>query len=440
MIHRALWLQDNLADQYLECWKNDRLIRNKLAEEGVSSKDDKVRKHRLKAIQEVDWRDARGQVLDKLPFSLRYLVDGKDVLSDAWPPPGPRAFSAMLNTLQGCNLSVVGLCTGARTSEILSADDAPFGEADGRYHSRTFKLVDDLNGKTRDWPLHPVAVRALDIQRKIAGLVRPDGATRLWVVLKADQFTRLTDPNQTLRRTVRHLELEHLLGSGTAHQHRWRHTVARLVALSVVGAPQVLFDLFGHRDLDMTLHYMLSDPAIAEEAMKVAKEATYAMVQDALVELSHDEVSGPAAEKLRKALPRAMRRGEERMDTNSLLEAAKILTWEGRYWSLVRPGVICTKGLGEYGPCTRERGAPDPGTCRTSCDHRLETASAKKQCADTLVALVGERDRAMQDGDELLVVYFEGQIVAELKRWDEVREKVLAEHPEIKHLWEKSSR
>ncbi|SDJ62871.1 hypothetical protein SAMN05216338_105715 [Bradyrhizobium sp. Rc2d] len=58
---------------------------------------------------------------------------------------------------------------------------------------------------------------------------------------------------------------------GTAHMHRWRHTVARLVALSVVGAPKVLFDLFGHKDIEMTLYYMMSDPTIADEALLVAK-------------------------------------------------------------------------------------------------------------------------------------------------------------------------
>lgn len=440
LIGRARWLQDNLADQFIECWRNDRRIRDELHNKGWSSKDQRLRQARLQAILEFGWRDANGQAIDRLPFSLRHREDGKELISDAWPPPGPRSFSTMLNTLQGCNLSIVGLCTGARASEILSAEDTPFGEADGRYHARTFKMVDELGGKERDWPLHPVAVRAIEIQRKIAAMLRPEGRTHLWVVLKADAGIRLTDPNQTLRRTVRHLVLEDLLGGGTAHQHRWRHTVARLVALSVVGAPQVLFDLFGHRDLEMTLHYMLSDPAIAEEAMKVARETTYAMVQDALVEASRDEVSGAAAESVRNVLPWAMRRGDKDMEAASLREAAEILTWQGRYWQLVRPGVICTKGLGQYGPCTRERGAPDPGACRTKCDYRLETASAKKQCAETLAALVAERASSLLRGDEMLVANFDGQILAELERWDEVRERVLAEHSDIKRLWEEASR
>jgi hypothetical protein len=128
--------------------------------------------------------------------------------------------------------------------------------------------------------------------------------------------------------------------------HRWRHTVARLVALSVVGAPKVLFDLFGHQDIEMTLHYMMSDPTIAEEAVLVAKEMTYALAKRGIADLIEGGGSGPAAASLRQQLPRAMRMGEEEFDTG-LRETAEVLTYEGKTWSLVREGVICTKGLGE---------------------------------------------------------------------------------------------
>jgi hypothetical protein len=91
---------------------------------------------------------------------------------------------------------------------------------------------------------------------------RPAGKKHLWVILGSNErvgepLFSLTEP---LVKAVKHLGLSHLTGDDRAHVHRWRHTVARLVALSVVGAPQVLFDLFGHRDLDMTLRYMLSAP------------------------------------------------------------------------------------------------------------------------------------------------------------------------------------
>jgi shikimate 5-dehydrogenase len=65
---------------------------------------------------------------------------------------------------------------------------------------------------------------------------------------------------------------------------------------------------------------------------------------------------------------------------------------------------------------------------------------AKNQCEEALAALIRERTGAVADGLEMLVANLDGQIVAELKRWDEVRDAVLAAHPEIRIVWEESSK
>ena len=131
-----------------------------------------------------------------------------------------------------------------------------------------------------------------------------------------------------------------------------------------------------------------------------------------------------------------MRRGETEFDTKTLRETAETLTFNGDYWTLVRPGVICTKGLGEYGPCTKNHRAPDPGACRTTCGHRLETSRAKQTCEDALHALVNERANAACEGAEMLLANLDGQILAQLKRWDDVRERVLSAHPNTRAIWE----
>jgi hypothetical protein len=182
---------------------------------------------------------------------------------------------------------------------------------------------------------------------------------------------------------------------------------------------------------------MLSDPRIIEEAMKVAKETSYAAAEEAIAETIEGKTGGPAAAPLRAGLAAAgLRRGEDVFKTSTLRETAEILTFNGRYWLLVRPGVICTKGLGQYGPCTKERGAPDPGACRTTCDHRLETSRAKQDCAETLRTLIVEREQASSDGNEMLLENLDGQILANLQRWDDVRAHVLNDHPEIQGIWE----
>jgi hypothetical protein len=171
--------------------------------------------------------------------------------------------------------------------------------------------------------------------------------------------------------------------------------------------------------------------------MRVAKETSFVMAEAAIAETMRGESSGPAGSALREGLtPLAMRRGEEAFDSATLRETVEVLTFNGRYWSMVRPGVICTKGLGEYGPCTRERGAPDPGACRTTCDHRLETARAKQFCEDALHALVEERANAASEGAEMLLAHLDGQILAQLKRWDDVRQRVLSAYPDIRAIWE----
>lgn len=51
-------------------------------------------------------------------------------------------------------------------------------------------------------------------------------------------------------------------------------------------------DLFGHRDLEVTLQYMLSDPAIAKDVKKVATEIAHAIAEEALILHHSPEVSG----------------------------------------------------------------------------------------------------------------------------------------------------
>jgi len=440
-VERALWLQENLADGLIAQMKHDMKVREDLANRCVSSEMSMIA--RRKELEKAVWLDASGEPLTHLRYPvLQFTGEGrKTCLSTEWPPRHPSTVPLLLTVLQGCNLGLVNLCTGARSSELLAADDVPFGPRSGRYQSVTFKLVEEIGGRPRDWPLHPFAERAIDKQRELSRLYRPKGENQLWIALQGgSDGRRLAQATSVFIRTVEYLGLSHLLGNGTAHMHRWRHTVARLVALSVVGAPKVLFDLFGHKSLDMTLHYMLSSPEIADEAMRVAKETTYAMVENAIVETLDAETSGPAAPMLRDNLPKAMRRSEDVYDTKTLRETAEVLTFDGSYWSIVREGVICTKGLGQYGPCTKGRGTPDPGACRTSCDHRLELAIAERQCEETLAALIRERSGAAADGLEMLVANLDGQIVAELKRWDGVRERVLAAHPDIRSVWESSSK
>jgi integrase len=444
LIRRALWFQQHLADPLLKCWSD--LIRIAIEEQtlGRSSGHPAVIARRETFILMFDWKDQNGFKIDKLPFLISQRIDGKFILSNDWPPRDVRSMTTAVAVLQALNFCTVAFCTGARMSEIAAAQDDALGDDEHvRFHSRTFKLVPSVTGADRDWSLHPVAVRAIEVQRYLARLVRPPEQSHLWVMVRHSEgmlgapLLNLTEP---IVAAVKNLGLTHLTGVDRSHAHRWRHTVARLVALSVIGAPQVLLDLFGHRDLEMTLRYMLSDPEIAAEAVKVAREIRYVVAQEAIAETLAGETTGSAAAALRERSEELrMRRAEGAYGTDTLRETAEVLTFGGKFWEIVRPGVICTKSLGEFGPCTKQRGLPDPGACRTDCTHRLEMVRAKHFCEQTLRMLLGEHSSALAEGAPMLIAHIEGQVLSNLKRWDEVRQKVIAEDATARRIWERYS-
>ncbi|TXM95308.1 tyrosine-type recombinase/integrase [Methylobacterium sp. WL116] len=441
IVGRGLWIQRNLAPQLLDCWSALRDIAAEAAARGQTTKNPIVIERRRKHVASVNWRDANGEPITRLPFPVSQKVGNRFEKSDAWPPRDAGTIALMVGVLQALNLCMVGFCVGARMSEIASAQDDGLDDlATGRLVGRTFKLADELEGQQRDWPLHSAAVRAIEIQQDLARRVRPEGASHLWVLNGragthpiGSPLLNLTEPMVS---AVEHLGLSHLTGKDRAHAHRWRHTVGRIVALSVVDAPQVLLDLFGHRDLEMTLRYMLSDPEIAQDAMRVAKETAFVLAEEAVAETIAGEAGGPAAAPLRQGLEELrMRRGEETFGADSLRELADILTFGGKQWELVRPGVICTKAPGQFGPCTQGFGEPDPGSCRTTCDHRLETSRAKAQCDAAVGALVEELEAAEREGTDMLAENLRGQLLAQLRRWEEVRERWSAKSTTVARIW-----
>lgn len=441
LLWRALWLQRNLGPQLLECWSGLLRINDDASRLGQTSGNPAVSARRRRLIESIDWRDDEGKPITRLPFLINQQAGRGTERSDAWPPREGSTISQMVVVLQALNLSLVAFCTGARLGEIASATDASLvaGEA-ARFAARTFKLIDEYEGQARDWPLHPAAAQALELQLDLAQRCRPEDMDHIWVAagratggVRGLPLHNLTEP---LVKAAEHLGLSDLSGSDRPHAHRWRHTMARLVALTVVGAPQVLLDLFGHRDLEMTLRYMLSSPEIAQEAQTVAKEAAIALAEEAVADALADAAGGPAAATLKAGSTEfAMQRGEMTYGADDLRMLAETLTLNGKRWELVRPGVICTKAPSQAGPCTKGKGWPDPGGCRTNCEHRLELARARTQCDDTITALVAEIEAADADGSEMLAVNLRGQLLANLRRWDDLREAWIARSPLVAQVW-----
>ncbi len=464
LVGRALWIHRNLADDVIACWARilKHVDRSGKIGEGLY----------IDLVAERAWQDAEGRKIKALPFD----VVRHGASSRAWPPRDAEEFRRFVEIIQGLNIHLVAFCTGARQSEVGSATSGsikfrPDGTAD--YEALTYKLTQRVEGEVRDWPLHPAGVAALRFQVKLASLVRPSGAEHMWFNLaQGDSFGRpVFELTSYAIRTVTRLGLNKLALSeealrrersagqgGTAvvrehaHLHRWRKTVARIVALTTVGAPQILVDLFGHRDIGMTLKYMLADRNLAQDARKLAEERTVAMAEAALKDVAAGASSGRATERLRsrlasdegrKAVEAAdatptgeeMRHSQTAYGQSRLDVMARTLTAHGKFWRLVRPGVICTKVAGEFGPCNRGRGEPDAGGCQAACIHRLETAAAKAQCRQALDALLVEHAAAVTRGLTMLVANLEEQVRENLRRWDDVRDELVATSSAAREIW-----
>jgi hypothetical protein len=331
-----------------------------------------------------------------------------------------------------------------RSSENASAKDQVDENLEARlFEAATSKYVDAIAGRSRDWPIHPLAAQALRIQQRLAQTFRSEQANHLWVHLNdtcdGDAGSPLLNFTEPMVQVSEQLGLKELAGNRRPHMHRWRHTIARLVALACAEAPQVLLDLFGHADFEQVMVYMLSDPDIAAESMKVARETRIVLAAEAIGDILDGSAGGNAAAPMEQGLTNlTMRRGADTFGTDSLRELAEVLTFGGKTWNLVRPGVLCTKALGEYGPCTKGFGDADPGSCRTACDHRLETARARSHAAGALKQLLEELVAAEADGATMLVANLEGQILAQLRRWKDLRRQLIETDAAAKRIWERA--
>jgi hypothetical protein len=253
----------------------------------------------------------------------------------------------------------------------------------------------------------------------------------LWVQMPTQKKAIVGLPLNTigagLKRLVAAFGLQDLLPRTTIrerniHAHRMRKTTGRIVGLALANAVQVLMDLYGHEDPEMTVGYLLSNPDIAEEAKAVAQAQTLMFAADAIAHA--DEAGGPAADTLRKDIESFARlRGLTKLDAASIDELARDRTEGGLYWELVRPGVLCTKLPGQVGACNRKQGSPDPSHCKSDCDHRLEQAAQKENVNRTIERVLAHIERAIANDEPLAEQQWRGQLVANIFRFNDLREK-----------------
>lgn len=491
---KSNWLILNLGPNLLCILKEFLSIWEKSAQLGLGSRY--VSEICQKYLAGYSWIDTNGRALEALPFELRLnrrgahskklskpqsmerlvkeesLEGGGDTseISVSWPPRGAAQIFGLARLLQGAHLFVIGLSTGARNGETLVMERSCVHRApDGVPYAngRTYKLVRLHEGEVRDWPLPELAERAFDQQEKLISLVErlsplgQQGAvadprtisrgTGLWFMAN-DRAAEITSAGlqAVLRNYVVYLGMEISPGGQGIRPHRLRKTLARMVALSIVQAPKVLQDVFGHKDIEMTLYYILADKSLAAEIDVIVRELRVMRCSDVIASmvLAEEErpragpqwvgqgsamvppvvsgLGGRAAVSVCLAVEeygRELHRTSQEWGAESVEELARILSFGGTTWDLVRPGVLCTKSLGQFGPCNTKRGHPDPGSCQTSCDYRLEEAWLREDVERCLSESIEHWERETEDGQDLIAEFWAGQVRMHVNRFSDLKTK-----------------
>lgn len=440
---RLAWVSTNLGRALLEVAREFHQISIELPHvlPDISSR---LRIKRLREIRRNEflsgyvWRDASGAQINYLPFNLD--VTGIGLARDrdfVWPPVAGTQVIALAKLLQVAHLFIFLMSVGSRISEalslkpgcvVLSAAGVPLA------NGRTYKLCPVVGGEVRDWPVPKLALEALRQQEalvQVLGELGPLGgdahefdaedAESLWVQVGSPGKAFKGDENVAIQNAIDALGLTESLGGIPITTHRFRKTIARLVALALIGAPKILMDLFGHKSIEMTLHYILSNPAIRMEMEEVAKAQTIMLAENAINQV--DANGGPAAKRLAIAVQHERARLGSDFGANNVRELAETLTLSGRHWMYVRPGVICTKGAQEVGPCNKRVSVPEPSRCRWSCEHRLEEAVLKDDVDRALEDAVRHYTEERAADNEIMLEYWAGQILAHIRRFDSLHDR-----------------
>lgn len=485
MGNKSLWLIESLAPNLLQIAESICTIWQDTDVDDIPPQTirNRRRKEVSKLLDSWEWKDSNGNLIERPPFPILLSRSGekKATVNDKtdekleslhWPPRKLASVLGLLGNVQLAHLFVVSLSTGGRKSETMdlrrgcveySRDGRPYA------NGRTFKLVRRHDGEMRDWVLPDLAVISLEQQGRLVqvveriGLQKPDRSPKqkssetipsdhLWVQVSGGAMSDRSQPllhlDKAMRAYATSLSMDTKPGNQLLRPHRFRKTVARLAALALAQAPKILMNVFGHKSIEMTLYYILSDKDLQADIEKVSRElrvmraeetvsAIVAAEEHGTEGISLGGYGGPAALMVSRAIQRQkerIHRSGEDWDAGSVRELAEILTLQGKAWELVRHGVICTKLPGtEAGPCNKSKGRPEPSKCQTACNHRLEEAFVREDVDGAISSCIEEFSAATEAQDELMQALWAGQIRAHVSRFSDLRVKWSA-HPLVQQL------
>lgn len=449
---RAIWLAKDLGPSLLGLGKQIARIVKDVPHYGSGVTEEAIRKKRrllvLDKMASHRWTDRNGAcfVTPPFPLSLRVGANTPPLLPGTWPPTHVTHILKLLELLQYAHLFIALLAVGSRISEMLSLESGAIirsSEGIPFANGFTYKLTQLHEGKERDWPLPELALEAIEQQEILREILKQIGfyagdssdnsdlSNSLWLRYGHIGEFSATGINDNLRTFVKSIGLSSEPGGQNLSSHRFRKTLARLVALALVGAPKILMDLFGHKSIEMTLYYILSDPDIAAEAKLVSEEMIIMRATTAIESI--DKYGGKAAERIQHMVEQERFRLGTDLGAENIRELAEILTMNGQAWELVRPGVICTKLPGSMSPCAKKVGHPEASRCMSNCSNRLEEAFLRSDVEGAIAEAIHCYQAEKDADNELMQDFWAAQILTNLERFTDIQQKWQTD-PTVLHI------
>jgi hypothetical protein len=317
----------------------------------------------------------------------------------SFPVTGTMGFRSLCNDCQTATQALVSLLLGPRAQELLSLPGScvrldGHDDKGGILVGHTYKLTQLFLGEERDWPLHTLLGSAIASQREYVEIMEGREFPYLW--RSHEKLLRTGMPARgiwgQLNSLVDRRGLKALLDAPTIHHHRFRKSTVRLVVLALNGAPMVLRRLLGHKDLAMTLIYILSDPTIIHELRDLSDEVRRQNAAEFIERSS--EVMGKGGETLRRAVAAAKeslslfvpegRRSQAEIGTANVIDYLADRP-DGLVVQQLVPGLLsCFRPLGEAGSCCSAWGHPNVANCDADCIWHAMLPTFRQQAVENV--------------------------------------------------------
>lgn len=402
------------------------------------------------------WLDRDGHPLTP-PFAMT-TANGKcgaDTLE--WPP---RTYEHIVNqsvTLQTSHLFISLLACAGRIGEVATLTRHCVTiqrDGEGYLNRHSYKLSANFLGDELQSPSPEILQTCMGQQARLAAAFdrlprsldagqMPEMARygeKLWVSIgtagKCGEKAEVVFNSALMNLAVR-LDVNPKPGGKRVHAHRFRKTIGRLAGVALFNSPLVLKRLFGHKSIEMTLHYILCVPGIREEAETVLRELRIMHCAEALEEIHHAVANnlplpangGAGAARLVAAVEKqeAHLREQGRVWTEgSAYELACLLTGQGKGWRLINANIVCSKDWVCSKPHRHKELELDKPKCDPGCENRVVLARRRRDIEESIEQYLDIARRAQADGQLLVMAHSMENLREVLGYYADLREEYLA--------------